>query len=306
MGIRLFVEVLDHAPDALTWRERHVLSVLAETARDDTRKCWPGVEDDPAIAHRMRLPARSSRYEVLQALRSKGVLETVSAGRRGNRAVYRIVELSTEQGPETSDPNSEKGSGVSGPKESERVREPRTQSTPQGPETSDPKPEKGSGNHVNRVREPRTPTPQETLKEEKELPPARADVEQVCQHLADRVADNGSKRPTITAKWRTQARLLIDEDGRTVDQILRAIDWCQDSTFWRSNVMSMPKLREKYDVLRLKAMEERERAAPRPGAGPSQPPSRRLTPAEVLAQAAAELDERDRLATAHARQEGAH
>jgi DNA-binding transcriptional ArsR family regulator len=83
--------------------------------------------------------------------------------------------------------------------------------------------------------------------------PPRADVEKICRHLADRIEDNGSKRPNITKKWRDEARRLIDLDGRTVDQIIRAIDWCQNDTFWKANVLSMPTLREQYDRLRLAA-----------------------------------------------------
>lgn len=150
MGIRLFVEVLDYAPDTLTWRERHALSVLAENANDDTRTCWPGIEDDPVIAHRMRLTGRSSRYEVMKGLRSKKAIETVSVGRRGSRAVYRILEMAPAQRPGTTDPNDEKGSGNPG----HSVPETRTQSNEQGPGTTDPKSEKGSGNDPNRVREP--------------------------------------------------------------------------------------------------------------------------------------------------------
>lgn len=149
MGIRLFVEVLDYAPDTLTWRERHALSVLAENANDGTRECWPGIEDDPVIAHRMRLPARSSRYEVMKGLRTKKAIETVSAGRRGSRAVYRIVDLAPAQGPGTPDPNAEEGSGNSG----HSVRETRTQTDEKGPGTTDPNSEKGSGNDPERVRE---------------------------------------------------------------------------------------------------------------------------------------------------------
>lgn len=84
----------------------------------------------------------------------------------------------------------------------------------------------------------------------------RPDVDLICQRLADQIEANGSKRPEISAKWRTEARLLIDKDGRTVDQIIRAIDWCQNDPFWRPNVMSMPKLREKYDQLRLAAQRD--------------------------------------------------
>lgn len=91
--------------------------------------------------------------------------------------------------------------------------------------------------------------------------PPREDVERVCQHLADAIEANGSKRPHVSERWRTEARRLIDIDGRTPDQIIRAIDWCQSDTFWRANVLSMPKLREKYDQLRLAA--EREQAQSR-------------------------------------------
>ncbi|MFK0045475.1 hypothetical protein ACIQU4_15380 [Streptomyces sp. NPDC090741] len=156
MGIRLIVEVLDYAPADLTWRERYALLVLAENANDSTRQCWPGIEDDPEIAHRMRLPGRSSRYDVLSALRKKKALETVSAGRRGHRAVYKVAEMGAALGPETQDPNDETGSGISG----HSVREPWTQTEGKGPENPDPNSEKGSGNHVVRVRKPREQGPE--------------------------------------------------------------------------------------------------------------------------------------------------
>lgn len=83
--------------------------------------------------------------------------------------------------------------------------------------------------------------------------PGRPDVEHLCEHLAARIEANGSKRPGITSKWRDAARLMLDKDGRTEQQVKTAIDWCQDHEFWRSNILSMPKLREKYDQLRLQA-----------------------------------------------------
>ena len=89
----------------------------------------------------------------------------------------------------------------------------------------------------------------------------RPDVDRLCQHLADRIASNGSKRPTIGKGWRDAARLLLDVDNREEAQVHVAIDWCQEDEFWRSNVLSMPKLREKYDQLRLAAQRERERMA---------------------------------------------
>ena len=93
--------------------------------------------------------------------------------------------------------------------------------------------------------------------------PPRVDVDKVCGYLADRIHGNGSKRPVITQAWRDAGRRLIDRDGRSVEQIIRAIDWCQDDDFWRSNILSMPKLREKYDQLRLAAQRS---AQPAPSA----------------------------------------
>jgi hypothetical protein len=113
----------------------------------------------------------------------------------------------------------------------------------------------------------RSSSDQDQIKDTSEEPeePRRVDVEQICRHLADRIEGNGSKRPNITKKWRTEARLLLDKDGRTVEQVVKAIDWCQDDTFWKANVLSMPKLREQYDRLRLDAQRKR--------AGPSDRPS---------------------------------
>lgn len=90
--------------------------------------------------------------------------------------------------------------------------------------------------------------------------PIRGDVERVCRHLADRIVANGSKRPRITETWRKQARLLMDKDGKSEEQVHAAIDWCQNDPFWRGNVMSMPTLRSQYDRLRLAAQREKKQS----------------------------------------------
>lgn len=91
--------------------------------------------------------------------------------------------------------------------------------------------------------------------------PTRPDVDRICQHLADRIEANGSKRPTITKAWHDEARRLLDLDEREEASVIRAIDWCQGDPFWRSNVLSMPTLRKKYDQLRLAAQREQTPAA---------------------------------------------
>jgi hypothetical protein len=49
---------------------------------------------------------------------------------------------------------------------------------------------------------------------------------------------------------------MLDRDERTEDDVHGAIDWCQNDEFWRGNVLSVPKLREKYDQLRLQAQRQ--------------------------------------------------
>lgn len=95
------------------------------------------------------------------------------------------------------------------------------------------------------------------------IEPRREDIVRVCDHLADRIAEDGSKRPEPGSRWHDAARLMLDKDGRTEAEIHAAIDWCQAHPFWRTNVLSMPKLREKFDQLRKVAASEQQR--PRTG-----------------------------------------
>jgi hypothetical protein len=97
------------------------------------------------------------------------------------------------------------------------------------------------------------PDPTTTSKEVVVASQPRSDVTRLCDHLADRIAGNGAKRPSIGKGWHDAARLMLDNDGRTEQEIHGAIDWCQTDEFWRSNILSMPKLREKYEQLRLQA-----------------------------------------------------
>lgn len=97
----------------------------------------------------------------------------------------------------------------------------------------------------------------------------RDDVERICELMADRVQANTGKRPNIVKAWRDAARLLIDRDGHTEAQILWLIDWATKDEFWRANILSLPKFREKFEQLRLKAMAGRP-AGTSPGA-PARP-----------------------------------
>jgi hypothetical protein len=95
-------------------------------------------------------------------------------------------------------------------------------------------------------------------------PQPRADVEQLCRHLANLIEANTGKRPTITQRWRDSARLLLDKDlARERDALAiatRLADWATNDEFWRTNVLSMPTFRAKFTQLRLKARREWEQA----------------------------------------------
>ncbi|GAA6122597.1 hypothetical protein BPY_07050 [Bifidobacterium psychraerophilum] len=82
---------------------------------------------------------------------------------------------------------------------------------------------------------------------------ARPEVMELCTHLADLIAANGSKRPTIGKQWLDSARLMLDTDHRTPTEAHHLIDWCQHDEFWIPNILSMPKFRKQYDTLRLQA-----------------------------------------------------
>ena len=93
-------------------------------------------------------------------------------------------------------------------------------------------------------------------------PGQRDDVERLCEHLASRVEQQLGKRPPIGVHWRRAARLLLDLDHYNEEQVHRAIDWCQDDEFWRANVLSMSKLREKYVQLRAAAQRNGANGSP--------------------------------------------
>ena len=94
----------------------------------------------------------------------------------------------------------------------------------------------------------------------------RHDVESLLDLLDERIAANGGKMPNRTKKNRDAARLMIDADGLTDEQIRAAIVWATSDEFWRSNILSMSKLREKYEQLRLAAQRSGRRHEERPSA----------------------------------------
>lgn len=97
------VEVLDHAPAALTPRERWALVALAEDANDRTRLCSKGVESNEKVMRRFRA-GLSGRKEIIKALIDKGAIARVKRGQRYQHAEFSILPLAPAQQPGNPDP----------------------------------------------------------------------------------------------------------------------------------------------------------------------------------------------------------
>lgn len=80
----------------------------------------------------------------------------------------------------------------------------------------------------------------------------RADVQGVISSFSELLKANDVKHKPGKA-WTDAARLLIDKDGYTPEQILYVARFATTDEFWRSNILSLPKLREKFEALKIKA-----------------------------------------------------
>lgn len=239
MSVRVMSWVWEHSRAEGT--DRLVLLAIADSAGDDGGNAFPSIE---TLADKAKVSTRT----VQRSIRSLTLLGEVSVTPNAGRHGTNVYQVRMDRQPVTPVnlapvPDSHPGQSVTG---DERVTEGVTPVTP------------GGDTGVTRtVLEPSTTRPKNISSDA-----PRPDVDRLCDHLADRIEANGSKRPTIGKRWRDAARLMLDADGRTEQQVHNAIDWCQADEFWRGNVLSMPKLRDKYDQLRLAAARATGRASP--------------------------------------------
>lgn len=66
------------------------------------------------------------------------------------------------------------------------------------------------------------------------------------------------KEPDIQ-EWAKVMQVMIVEDKRDPQKIAKAIDWCQNDSFWKVHILSAKKLREKYDRLVVAAYAEQRK-----------------------------------------------
>lgn len=103
-----------------------------------------------------------------------------------------------------------------------------------------------------------------------------------------------TKRAINTETWAKSIRLLVEKDERPLDLITQVFLWANSHQFWKSNILSAPKLREKFDQLYVQWEASNEN--PRNGVQPNQD-TRRLSPGERVRQRRAEAAERQSRAT---------
>lgn len=222
---------------------------LALSSRTDgTGTAWPSV----ATIARDAGKGVTQTKVAIKALKDAGFIEVTarrydSTHSRSN--LYRLV------------PSSERREYPDGLLEDQEAAESEARPTPEPGTRPSAEPENrpspGSENrrqnehHLERtsVEEKETSSPSSS----EALPP---DAERLLTELEDLIESNGSKRPSRTKKNRDAARLLLARDKRPFGEAMELVRWCQRDSFWRSNILSMSKFREKYDRLRLKMLDE--------------------------------------------------
>lgn len=56
-------------------------------------------------------------------------------------------------------------------------------------------------------------------------------------------------------KWADEVRKMVELDGRKEEQVRNMITWSQSNDFWKGIVLSTKKLREKYDQMKVQALQ---------------------------------------------------
>ncbi len=65
---------------------------------------------------------------------------------------------------------------------------------------------------------------------------------------------NNGNRESSVQKWAADIDKIIRIDGQDPAVIENVIKWSQADTFWKDNILSGSKLREKWDQLSVKAL----------------------------------------------------
>lgn len=246
MSVKVMSWVWDHS--RAKGNDRLVLLAIADSAGHDGRDAWPSVA---TLAEKCQVSERTVQRSI-KALAKLGELvihvqaggdERVRSDRRPNRYTVVMHGVANSR-PAENGVTEEAGRGVD-------LSEAGRQSVQDGVTPVTPKPSSEPSSE-----------PSSTRGDDVAETEVSDDVLRLCGLLADLMVENGCRRPSVTKTgWLEPMRLLIEKDGIEPDRVERAIRWCQRDEFWRANILSPKKLREKFDTLRL----ARQRELQRPG-----------------------------------------
>jgi hypothetical protein len=102
--------------------------------------------------------------------------------------------------------------------------------------------------------------------DKKEIKEYSSEIIRMADRLKFLILQNnpGAKTPTNLAKWQSDFDKMKRLDNRTDEQIYAVMEFSQKDNFWKSNILSAGKLREKFDTLLL----QKDRPKPQQKTGP--------------------------------------
>lgn len=84
------------------------------------------------------------------------------------------------------------------------------------------------------------------------------------------------RRPPNFDAWANTFRIMRENDGRAPPEIRSLFEWCNRDSFWKTNVLSPDKLREKWDDLQLKRTNNRNGKSTQASAGKQYDPDAKI------------------------------
>lgn len=95
------------------------------------------------------------------------------------------------------------------------------------------------------------------IKKERSQKILKKEYFELVDFLIEKMRENDPKAKVPNTKkrledWANDFRLLVEKDGRSVQEVREIVVWSQDDSFWGSNILSAGKLREQFPQLMLK------------------------------------------------------
>jgi len=118
-------------------------------------------------------------------------------------------------------------------------------------------------NPINYPLEVRSKKKEEEEEENNTTPTKEKTFSQTSEKLAKKLFyliqqnDPKAKKPNFSS-WAGTIDKLMRIDGRSEQEISRVMEFCQNDSFWKSNILSADKLRKQFSRLAIKAKQEKE------------------------------------------------